>query len=136
MGKSFRGTRASEICKLAGSISIRQLCVIMLEVAIDSMSTNVGIWMCCLSFAQKEKNDLALLLGAEFIPRATTTSNQKLSLGGNVADSVDYARHLSSGNTALPLKFPFAAGPSNTGGESTTQGYDSPLLAGCGEDVP
>jgi hypothetical protein len=28
------------------------------------------LWMSCLSFAQEEKNELGLLLGAEFIPRA------------------------------------------------------------------
>jgi hypothetical protein len=39
------------------------------------------LWMCCLSFAQEEKNELGLLLGAEFIPRVATTSNQKLSFG-------------------------------------------------------
>jgi hypothetical protein len=71
------------------------------------------MWMCCLSFAQEEKNELGLLLGAEFIPRAATTSNQKLSVGRSVAYSVDYARRLSSGNTALLLEFPFAAGPSH-----------------------
>jgi hypothetical protein len=71
------------------------------------------LWMCCLSFAQEEKNELGLLLGAEFIPRAATTSNQKLSVGRSVAYSVDYARRLSSGNTALLLEFPFAAGPSH-----------------------
>jgi hypothetical protein len=38
------------------------------------------LWMCCLSFAQEEKNELGLLLGAEFIPRAATTSNQKHNL--------------------------------------------------------
>jgi len=32
------------------------------------------LWICCLSFAQEEKNELGLLLGAEFIPRAATTS--------------------------------------------------------------
>jgi len=37
--------------------------------------------MCCLSFAQEEKNELGFSLGAEFIPRAATTSNQKLSFG-------------------------------------------------------
>ncbi len=35
--------------------------------------------MCCLSFAQEEKNELGLSLGAEFVPRAAITSNQKLS---------------------------------------------------------
>ena len=70
-------------------------------------------WMCCLSFAQEEKNELDLLLGAEFIPRATTISNQKLSFGRSIAYSVDYARRLSSGNTALLLEFPFAAAPSH-----------------------
>ena len=67
--------------------------------------------MCCLSFA-REENELGLLLGAEFIPRAATTSNQKLSFGRSVAYSGDYARRLSSGNTALLPEFPFAAGPS------------------------
>ena len=57
------------------------------------------LWMCCLSFAQERKNELGLLLGAEFIPRAATTSNQKLSFGRSVAYSVDYARRLSSGKT-------------------------------------
>jgi len=71
------------------------------------------LWICCLSFAQEEKNELGLLLGAEFIPRATTTSNQKLGFGRSIAYSVDYARRLSSGNTALLLEFPFAAAPSH-----------------------
>jgi len=71
------------------------------------------LWICCLTFAQEEKNELGLLLGAEFIPRATTTSNQKLSFGRSIAYSVDYARRLSSGNTALLLEFPFAAAPSH-----------------------
>jgi hypothetical protein len=71
------------------------------------------LWMCCLSFAQEEKNELGLLLGAEFIPRAATTSNQKLSFGRSVAYSVDYARRLSSGSAALLLDFRFAAGPSH-----------------------
>jgi len=71
------------------------------------------LWMCCLSVAQEEKNELGLLLGAEFIPRAAATSNQMLSFGRSVAYSVDYARRLSSGNTALLLEFPFAAGPSH-----------------------
>ena len=34
------------------------------------------LWMCCLSSAQEEKNELGLLLGAESIPRAATTSDQ------------------------------------------------------------
>jgi len=71
------------------------------------------LWMCCLSFAQEGKNELGLLLGAEFIPRAATTSNQKLSFGRSVAYSVDYARRLSSGKTAMLLEFPFAAGSSH-----------------------
>ena len=71
------------------------------------------LWMCCLSFAQEEKNELGLLLGAEFIPRTATTSNQKLSVGRSVAYSVDYARRLCSGSTALLQEFPFAAGPSH-----------------------
>jgi hypothetical protein len=54
------------------------------------------LWMCCLSFAQEEKNELGLLLGAEFIPQATTTLNQKLSFGKSIAYSVDYARRLSN----------------------------------------
>ncbi|MGB2890969.1 MAG: hypothetical protein WBC04_25025 [Candidatus Acidiferrales bacterium] len=69
--------------------------------------------MCCQSFAQEEKNELGLLLGAEFIPRATDTSNQKLSLGRSIAYSVDYARRLSSGNTTLFLEFQLAAAPSH-----------------------
>src|SRR6266404_1887548 len=67
------------------------------------------LWMCCLSFAQEEKNEL----GLEVIPQATTSSNQKLSFGRSVAYSVDYARRLSSGNTALLLGFRFAAAPSH-----------------------
>jgi hypothetical protein len=70
------------------------------------------LWMCCLSFAQEEKNELGLL-GAEFIPRTATTSNQKLSFGRSVAYSVDYACRLSSGSAALLLDFRFAAGPSH-----------------------
>jgi hypothetical protein len=71
------------------------------------------LWMSCLSFAQEEKNGLGILLGAEFIARAATISNQKLSVGRSVAYSVDYARRLSCGNTALLLEFPLAAGPSH-----------------------
>ena len=69
--------------------------------------------MCCLSFAQEEKNETGILLGAEFIPEATTVSNQNLSFGRSIAYSVDYARRLSSGHTALFLEFPFAAAPSH-----------------------
>jgi hypothetical protein len=71
------------------------------------------LWMSCLSFAQEEKNGLGILLGAEFIARAATISNQKLSVGRSVAYSVDYARRLSCENTALLLEFPLAAGPSH-----------------------
>jgi hypothetical protein len=45
--------------------------------------------------------------------RAATTSNQNLSVARSVAYSVDYARRLSSGNTALLPEFPCAAGPSH-----------------------
>jgi len=72
----------------------------------------VTLWMCCLSFAQEEKNELGLLLGAEFIPRATTTSNQKLSFG-RASRILSTTRRLSSGNTALLLEFSFAAAPSH-----------------------
>jgi hypothetical protein len=69
--------------------------------------------MCSLSFAQENKNELGLLLGAEFIPRVPTASNQNLSFGKSIAYSVDYARRLSSGHTALYLEIPFAAAPSH-----------------------
>ena len=72
----------------------------------------VMLWMCCLSFAQEEKNELGLLLGADFIPK-TTTPNETVNLGRSIAYSVDYARRLSTGNTALFLEFPFAAAPSH-----------------------
>ena len=52
---------------------------------IDSTSTNVDVVDCCLSFAQEGKNELGLLLGAELIRSAATTSNQKLSFGRSVA---------------------------------------------------
>jgi hypothetical protein len=71
------------------------------------------LWMCCLGFAQEEKNELALLLGAEFIPHATTTSGNQLSFGRSIAYSVDYARRLSSGNTTFFLESSFAAAPSH-----------------------
>jgi len=71
------------------------------------------LWVCCLSFAQEEKNELGLLLGAEVVPKPRPLSNQKLSVGKSIAYSVDYARRLSSGNTALLLEFPFAAAPSH-----------------------
>src|SRR6266481_6279550 len=71
------------------------------------------LWMCCRSFAQEEKNELSLRLGAEVIPQATTSSNQRLSFGGSIAYSVDYARRRSRGNTALLLEFAFAAAPSH-----------------------
>jgi hypothetical protein len=68
------------------------------------------LWMCCLSFAQEEKNELGLMLGAEFIARAATISDQKLSVGRSVAYSVDDARPLSCGNTALLLEFRWLRG--------------------------
>ena len=71
------------------------------------------LWVCCLGFAQEEKNDLGLLLGAELIPQATTTSGNHLSLGRSIAYSVDYARRLTTGNTAFFLEFPFAAAPNH-----------------------
>jgi hypothetical protein len=61
----------------------------------------------------KKKSELGLLLDAEFIPQATTTLNQKLSFGKSIAYSVDYARRLSTRNTAVLLEFPFAAAPSH-----------------------
>lgn len=69
------------------------------------------LWMCCLSFAQEEKNELGLLLGAEFVPKTTTPFNETVNFGKSIAYSVDYARRLSAGNTALFLEFPFAAAP-------------------------
>ncbi len=50
------------------------------------------LWMWRLSLAQEEKDELGLLLGAEFIPRAPITSNQNLSVSSTY--SVDYARCL------------------------------------------
>jgi hypothetical protein len=49
------------------------------------------LWMCCLSFAQEEKNELGLLPGSEVIPQAATSYNRKLSFGRSIAYSVDYA---------------------------------------------
>ena len=71
------------------------------------------LWMCSLSFAQEKKNELGLLLGAEFLPRATAASNQKLSFGRSIAFSVSYAHRLSGGNNALFIEIPFAAAPSH-----------------------
>ena len=71
------------------------------------------LWMCCLGFAQEEKNVLGLLLGAEFIPQATTTS-------GNRLVSVEASRILSTTRAVCPaetplfsVEFPFAAAPSH-----------------------
>jgi hypothetical protein len=50
------------------------------EVGVIQRLLMLMLRMCSLSFAQEEKNDLGLLLGAEFIPRAATTSNQKHNL--------------------------------------------------------
>ena len=88
------------------------------------------LWMCCLSFAQEEKNELGLLLGAEVIPQATISSNQKLSFGRSIAYSVDYARRLSRGNTALLLQFPFAAAPSHQV-QSANQRHHEPRNVIC-----
>ena len=71
------------------------------------------VWMCSFSFAQEKKNELGLLLGAEFIPHATTTSDQSLKFGRSIAYSAAYARRLSSGHTALFLEIPFSAAPSH-----------------------
>jgi hypothetical protein len=72
------------------------------------------LWTCCLGFAQQEeKSELGLLLGAEFIPKAISISDQKLVFSRSIAYSVDYASWLSSGNTGLLLEFPFAAARSH-----------------------
>jgi len=95
-------------------MSILQLCVILFaRWAVDSTSTNVDVVDVLSQLCSRKKNELGLLFGAEFIPRAATTSSQKLNFGRSVAYSVDYARRLSSGSTALLLEFPFAAGPSH-----------------------
>jgi len=91
------------------------------EVQVNQRLLMLMLWMCRLSFAQEEKNELGLLLGAEFILRAATTSNQKLSVGRSVAYSVDDARRLSIGSTALLLEFPLAAEPSHKVERRTTQ---------------
>lgn len=71
------------------------------------------LWMCCLSFAQEEKNQLGLLLGAESILQTTITSKQTVSFGRSITYSFDYARRFSGGSTSLFLEFPFAASPSH-----------------------
>ena len=68
---------------------------------------------------------------AEVIPQATISSNQKLSFGRSIAYSVDYARRLSSGNTALLLEFPVAAAPSHRVGERPTQRHHEPRNVIC-----
>ncbi len=69
--------------------------------------------MCCLSSAQRREDELGLLLGAEFIPKTTTPFNETVNFGRNIAYAVDYARRLSTGNTALFLEFALAAAPSH-----------------------
>jgi hypothetical protein len=67
--------------------------------------------MCCLSFAEEEKNEFGLLLGAEFIARAATISNQKLSVGRSVALIM---RAVYPAETPpCSWSFPLAAGPSH-----------------------
>src|SRR5216684_4030021 len=68
---------------------------------------------------------------AEVIPQATISSNQKLSFGRSIAYSVDYARRLSSGNTALLLEFPVAAAPSHRVGERPNQRHHEPRNVIC-----
>jgi hypothetical protein len=65
------------------------MCDLVREVGLIQRLLMLMLWVCCLSFAQEEKNKLGLLLGADFIPSAATTSNQKLSVGRSVAFSVD-----------------------------------------------
>ena len=63
----------------------------------DSTCTNVDVVdLAVLALLKTENNELGLLLGAEFVPQATTTLNQNLSFGKSIAYSVDYARRLSN----------------------------------------
>jgi len=67
------------------------------------------LWVCFLALLKKRRMGWAYCSGAEFIPDAMTSPNQKLSFGSSIAYSVDYAHRLSSGKAALFLEFPFAA---------------------------
>lgn len=66
------------------------------------------------SFAQDKKNELGLLLGAEFIPQRTTATGARVDFGNSVIFSANYARHLTGEKTVLFLEFPFAAAPQHT----------------------
>lgn len=63
--------------------------------------------------AQNKNNELGFLLGAEFIPGKSAATGSSLDFTRGIIFSANYARRISSGQTALFLEFPFAATPSH-----------------------
>jgi hypothetical protein len=64
--------------------------------------------------AQSEsKNELGLLLGAEFVPHRATAAGDKITFGNSLIFSANFARRLTGGNTSLFVEFPFAAAPNH-----------------------
>jgi hypothetical protein len=64
------------------------------------------------SFAQETKNELGLLLGAEFVPQRTIASGIPVDFDNSIVFSANYARHLTGENTAFFLEFPSRPRPS------------------------
>lgn len=60
-----------------------------------------------------KKNELGLLIGAEFIPGRNTSAGNSISFGNGVIFSANYARRLAGDNTVLFLEFPFTAAPNH-----------------------
>lgn len=72
------------------------------------------------SSAQRQKNELAFLLGAEQIPATTTTAGSAINFGSSISLSAAYDYRLFGHRTALLLDIPFSAGPSHPVSTSQT----------------
>ena len=59
------------------------------------------------------RNEIGLLLGAEFLSGRTTATGSSIDLSRSIVFSADYARRFAGENTAIFLEFPFAAAPSH-----------------------
>lgn len=81
----------------------RVACVLMFLVGLASASAQVN----------DKKNEIGLTLGAEFIPRRTTTAGAQLDFSKGIAFGANYARHLAGDNVAAFLEFPFVAVPNH-----------------------
>lgn len=74
----------------------------------------LGLMMGATAFAQDtHKNEVGLLLGAEFVPSRNTAAGSPIDFSRSIVFSANYARQLAGDSTSVLLEFPFAAAPSH-----------------------